>query len=135
MLKMTVVRRWRRKLLPSRCKNMLAAVNEKLEGEGSKLVKLLDMEGPYLANIGSGRQELSDRELSTYQSRSTLPTVKGSLNAVGTTITANFGGVSEEELRSDPAYISYYYSNVNLNPRLLHPLLSKEDWRFAQKLQ
>ncbi|KAM7463868.1 hypothetical protein LguiA_031989 [Lonicera macranthoides] len=40
-----------------------------------------------------------------------------------------------EELRSDPAYISYYYSNVNLNPRLLHPLLSKEDWRFAQKLQ
>ncbi|CAI9783522.1 unnamed protein product [Fraxinus pennsylvanica] len=36
---------------------------------------------------------------------------------------------NEKELRSDPAYLSYYYSNVNLNPRRLPlPLLSKEDW-------
>ncbi|CAI9782210.1 unnamed protein product [Fraxinus pennsylvanica] len=42
---------------------------------------------------------------------------------------------NEKELRSDPAYLSYYYSNVNLNPRLPLPLLSKEDWQFAQRLQ
>lgn len=41
----------------------------------------------------------------------------------------------EEELRSDPSYISYYYQNAKLNPRLPHPLLSKEDWQFAQRLQ
>ena len=45
------------------------------------------------------------------------------------------GITSEEELRSDPAYLSYYYSNVNLNPRLPPPLLSKEDWRFQQRLK
>ncbi|KAM7492018.1 hypothetical protein LguiA_034939 [Lonicera macranthoides] len=90
------------------------------------------------------RQEVSDqeRELNMYRSGSAPPTVEGSLNAVGGLFNhgsggaaADFGGVSEEELRSDPAYISYYYSNVNLNPRLPPPLLSKEDWRFAQRLQ
>ncbi|XP_059628106.1 pumilio homolog 1-like [Cornus florida] len=91
------------------------------------------------------RQEVSDREreLSLYRSGSAPPTVEGSLSAVGGLFgqggggggASAFGGVSEEELRSDPAYISYYYSNVNLNPRLPPPLLSKEDWRFAQRLQ
>uniref|UniRef100_A0A5B6ZNN8 PUM-HD domain-containing protein n=1 Tax=Davidia involucrata TaxID=16924 RepID=A0A5B6ZNN8_DAVIN len=89
------------------------------------------------------RQEVSDREreLSLYRSGSAPPTVEGSLNAVGGLFGhgggggADFGGVSEDELRSDPSYISYYYSNVNLNPRLPPPLLSKEDWRFAQRLQ
>jgi pumilio RNA-binding family len=77
--------------------------------------------------------------------------VEGSLNAVG----GLFGGgghggasfsdfasgkngngfITEKELRSDPAYLSYYYSNVNLNPRLPPPLLSKEDWRSAQRLK
>ncbi|KAJ8562741.1 hypothetical protein K7X08_031193 [Anisodus acutangulus] len=76
-----------------------------------------------------------ERELSIYRSGSAPPTVEGSLNALGSGIGGDFGGLSEEELRSDPAYISYYYSNVNLNPRLPPPLLSKEDWRFAQHLQ
>ncbi|OVA17818.1 Pumilio RNA-binding repeat [Macleaya cordata] len=84
------------------------------------------------------RQEANDREreLNLYRSGSAPPTVEGSLNAVG----GLFGhgsdvSLTEEELRSDPAYLSYYYSNVNLNPRLPPPLLSKEDWRFAQRLQ
>ncbi|GLT67023.1 hypothetical protein SLA2020_393580 [Shorea laevis] len=95
------------------------------------------------------RQEVDDleRELNLYRSGSAPPTVEGSLSAVG----GLFGGgpafsafsgakngnryVSEEELRSDPAYHSYYYSNVNLNPRLPPPLLSKEDWKFAQRLK
>ena len=45
------------------------------------------------------------------------------------------GFASEEEVRSDPAYLSYYYTNVNLNPRLPPPLLSKEDWRYNQRLK
>ncbi|KAJ6299604.1 hypothetical protein OIU76_020555 [Salix suchowensis] len=99
------------------------------------------------------RQEADDREkeLNLYRSGSAPPTVEGSLNAVG----GLFGGggnggasfsdfiggkngngfTSEKELRSDPAYLSYYYSNVNLNPRLPPPLLSKEDWRSAQRLK
>ncbi|XP_020209936.2 pumilio homolog 2-like, partial [Cajanus cajan] len=92
------------------------------------------------------------------RSGSAPPTVEGSLSAVGglfggggssgaasTGENAGFsefrrtkdvnGIASEEELRSDPAYLSYYYSNVNLNPRLPPPLLSKEDWRFQQRLK
>lgn len=100
------------------------------------------------------RQEADDREreLNIFRSGSAPPTVEGSLNAVGglyggggVAASAGFsdfhgtkdvnGIVSEEELRSDPAYLSYYYSNVNLNPRLPPPLLSKEDWRFQQRLK
>lgn len=91
-------------------------------------------------------EAVSDREkeLSLCRSGSAPPTVEGSLSAVGGMFnasdllgfnkTAGKGFVSDEELRSDPAYVSYYYSNVNLNPRLPPPLLSKEDWRFAQRL-
>ncbi|PON45819.1 Coatomer beta subunit [Parasponia andersonii] len=93
------------------------------------------------------QQEASEREkeLNLYRSGSAPPTVEGSLNAVGGLFDAasalsgfkknsGKGFMSEEELRSDPAYVNYYYSNVNLNPRLLPPLLSKEDWRFSQRL-
>ncbi|KAJ4824256.1 hypothetical protein Tsubulata_031283, partial [Turnera subulata] len=95
------------------------------------------------------RQDPDDREreLNMYRSGSAPPTVEGSLSAVGGLLGGGGGGgsafsefasgngfVSETELRSDPAYLSYYYSNVNLNPRLPPPLLSKEDWRFAQRL-
>ncbi|CAL0301512.1 unnamed protein product [Lupinus luteus] len=34
---------------------------------------------------------------------------------------------SEEELRADPAYLAYYSSHVNLNPRLPPPLISREN--------
>ncbi|KAL3850650.1 hypothetical protein ACJIZ3_012532 [Penstemon smallii] len=106
------------------------------------------------------RQEGDDheKELNLYRSGSAPPTVEGSLNAVGGLFNHGVGGgaigggggsafaefarnkngngfSSEEELRSDPAYLSYYYSNVNLNPRLPPPLLSREDWRYAQRLQ
>ncbi|CAN4100984.1 unnamed protein product [Withania somnifera] len=82
------------------------------------------------------RQEADDheKELNLYRSGSAPPTVEGSLSAVGGLFNKN-GFMSEEELRSDPAYLSYYYSNVNLNPRLPPPLMSKEDWRFAQRVQ
>lgn len=107
--------------------------------------------GKELGLLLQRRQEANDleRELSLYRSGSAPPTVEGSLSAVGglfgqgpgadvthSDFSKNSKGlVSEEELRSDPAYINYYYSNVNLNPRLPPPLLSKEDWRFQQRLQ
>jgi len=100
------------------------------------------------------RQEGDDREreLNIFRSGSAPPTVEGSSNAVGGLFGGGGGGVAggfsdfpgnkdvngvvpEEELRSDPAYLQYYYSNVNLNPRLPPPLLSKEDWRFSQRLK
>ena len=84
------------------------------------------------------RQESIDRdrerELNIYRSGSCPPTVEGSLNAIEGIKNGN-GFLTEEELRSDPAYLSYYYSHVNLNPRLPPPVMSKEDWRFAQRLQ
>ncbi|XP_051134511.1 pumilio homolog 2-like [Andrographis paniculata] len=105
-----------------------------------------------------------EKELNLYRSGSAPPTVEGSLSAVGglfnhgvsaaaagAAIVGGGGGIvsgfpefernkvanglSEDELRSDPAYLQYYYSNVNLNPRLPQPLVSREDWRFAQRLQ
>ncbi|CAL9098168.1 unnamed protein product [Musa textilis] len=97
------------------------------------------------------RQEASDREreLNFYRSGSAPPTVEGSLVAVGRLFGRVAGGgvsdlldsengdgiLSEKELRSNPAYLNYYYSHVNLNPRLPPPVLSKEDWRSTQKLQ
>ncbi|PIA54691.1 hypothetical protein AQUCO_00900926v1 [Aquilegia coerulea] len=77
-----------------------------------------------------------ERELNIYRSGSAPPTIEGSLSAVN----GVFGhgneedGLTEEDIRSDPAYVSYYYANVNLNPRLPPPLLSKEERRFAQRL-
>ncbi|KAF5208305.1 Pumilio-like protein [Thalictrum thalictroides] len=84
------------------------------------------------------RQEPNDREreLNIYRSGSAPPTVEGSLSAVN----GVYGHGSEEEgltvedICSDPAYVSYYSSNVNLNPRLPPPMLSKEERRFAQRL-
>ncbi|KAK8953023.1 hypothetical protein KSP40_PGU002616 [Platanthera guangdongensis] len=87
------------------------------------------------------RKETSDREreLNIYRSGSAPPTVEGSLAAMGGLFgggdDASVGGLAEEEILSDPAYLSYYYSNVNLNPRLPPPVLSKEDWRFARRVQ
>ncbi|KAI4307606.1 hypothetical protein L6164_030778 [Bauhinia variegata] len=92
------------------------------------------------------QQELSEREreLSMLRSGSAPPTIDGSLNAVGGLFDAaavsgfskngRRGFMTEEEIRADPAYANYYYSNVNLNPRLPPPMVSKEDWRFTQRL-
>ncbi|KAL8531425.1 hypothetical protein ACS0TY_008139 [Phlomoides rotata] len=91
-----------------------------------------------------------EKELNLYRSGSAPPTVESSLSAVGGlfnhgvvggsafpefSIDENSNGfLSDEELRSDPRYWSYYYANINLNPRLPPPLLSREDWRSSQRL-
>ncbi|KAE9619350.1 putative nucleic acid binding NABP, pumilio, RNA binding domain-containing protein [Lupinus albus] len=89
-----------------------------------------------------------ERDLNIYRSGSAPPTVEGSLRAVGSLRNSDFGLnnsrsngyynnglLTEDEIRSHPAYLSYYYSHENINPRLPPPLLSKEDWRVAQRFQ
>ncbi|KAK2965470.1 hypothetical protein RJ640_008264, partial [Escallonia rubra] len=39
---------------------------------------------------------------------------------------------SEEQLRADPSYFAYYCSNVNLNPRLPPPILSRENRHLSR---
>ncbi|XP_038690451.1 pumilio homolog 4 [Tripterygium wilfordii] len=92
-----------------------------------------------------------ERDLNMFRSGSAPPTVEGSLNAVGSLFTStdfgdindisgasngnNNGMLTDDEIRSHPAYLSYYYSHENINPRLPPPLLSKEDWRVTQRFQ
>lgn len=91
------------------------------------------------------RRQVSDdleRELNIYRSGSAPPTVEGSSSAVGGlfqegsfSVRMGNGFASKDELLCDPAYLSDYYSNVNLKPRIPPPLLSKEDWRFTDRLK
>ncbi|KAE8679444.1 hypothetical protein F3Y22_tig00111402pilonHSYRG01473 [Hibiscus syriacus] len=92
-----------------------------------------------------------ERGLNIYRSGSAPPTEEGSLSAVGslfsnpafrdvngiTGVSSNSSnnGMSEDEICSHPAYLLYYYSHEHINPRLPPPLLSKEDWRVAQRFQ
>lgn len=91
-------------------------------------------------------QHFVQRERDLNRSGSAPPTVEGSLSAVGSLfrnpdlretngIGNNNGGLSEDDIRMHPAYLSYYYSHENVNPRLPPPLMSKEDWRVAQRFQ
>lgn len=41
---------------------------------------------------------------------------------------------SEEQLRADPSYFAYYWSNVNLNPRLPPPLTSSENRHLVRHI-
>ncbi|KAI3721448.1 hypothetical protein L2E82_32459 [Cichorium intybus] len=88
------------------------------------------------------------RDLNMNRSGSAPPTVEGSLSAVGNLFRdsdlvqidnrnsiSTKGVLTEDELRSHPMYLAYYYAHGNFNPRLPPPLLSKEDWRIAQRFQ
>ncbi|KAI0509809.1 hypothetical protein KFK09_010405 [Dendrobium nobile] len=86
--------------------------------------------------IGGAGEVFNNDDLGIYRSGSALPTVEGSMtvmNGLFTGDASRFGGLTEEDVRSDPAHLSYYYSKSNLNPRLPPPVMSKEDWRFAQR--
>lgn len=98
-----------------------------------------------------------ERGLDINRSGSAPPSVEGALLAAGsllrhpnfakldsggstststsTSNADNIGVLTEEEIRSHPAYLEYYYSHQNFNPRLPPPLLSKEDWRVAQRVR
>ncbi|XVF23572.1 hypothetical protein REPUB_Repub13aG0050300 [Reevesia pubescens] len=131
--------------------DMLRTINNGLERPSGNLEdSLTELELILLANRNQqfvGRE----RDLNIYRSGSAPPTVEGSLSAVGSLFanpdfgdingvtsignSSNNGMLSEDEIRSHPAYLSYYYSHENINPRLPPPLLSKEDWRVAQRFQ
>lgn len=87
---------------------------------------------------------LSRREPGSYRSGSAPPSVEGSLSSIGGLLANQLAGAgtgekidaidSEQELRSDPAYLAYYYSHVNLNPRLPPPLVTRDNYHLAQRL-
>ncbi|XP_074563125.1 pumilio homolog 1-like [Curcuma longa] len=91
--------------------------------------------------------DLDADELNICRSGSAPPTINESVNALrslygpsGLTEPPGFhrGDAatrpSEEEMRSHPAYLAYYYSYAKSNPRLPPPAISKEDWRARQRL-
>uniref|UniRef100_A0A0E0GEX6 PUM-HD domain-containing protein n=1 Tax=Oryza nivara TaxID=4536 RepID=A0A0E0GEX6_ORYNI len=109
-----------------------------------------DLERDLQAVLMDQNHSATADELSMFRSGSAPPTVQGARTAVGSLFSAapvhvdsfvdpSNGGVgdvlSDEEIRSHPAYLSYYYSNEHLNPRLPPPMVSKEDWRVAQRVQ
>lgn len=111
-----------------------------------------DLERDLQAVLMDQNHGSSAEELNMYRSGSAPPTVQGARAAVGTLFSAappahvdRYGGgsssggvgdmLSEEEILSHPAYLQYYYSNEHLNPRLPAPMVSKEDWRTAQRFQ
>ncbi|KAG8054772.1 hypothetical protein GUJ93_ZPchr0001g31710 [Zizania palustris] len=129
-------------------------------GVGCDEKELEDELDALLGARGSGTSRRGDdagqreRELNMFRSGSAPPTIEGSLNAISgllhgggeaaviaapipdaETLNRHSGLLSEDELRADPAYLSYYYSHGNLNPRLPPPVLSKEDWRSTQRLK
>ncbi|XP_015959977.1 pumilio homolog 6, chloroplastic [Arachis duranensis] len=84
----------------------------------------------------------SGRDMAPNRSGSAPPSMEGSFLAIenllsqqNTTQNASLATLSramqkydsEEQLRADPAYLAYYNSNVNLNPRLPPPLISREN--------
>ncbi|KAF7026476.1 hypothetical protein CFC21_038586 [Triticum aestivum] len=71
-----------------------------------------------------------EEEMELFRSGSAPPTVEGSAGALH-----GADAFLDDDLRADPAYHSYYYSSGSVNPRLPPPLLSREDWRSAQRLR
>jgi pumilio RNA-binding family len=111
-----------------------------------------DLERDLQAVLMDQNHASSADELSMFRSGSAPPAVEGSCTAIGSLFSGppahvnNLGGggsssgagvdmLTEEEMRMHPAYLSYYYSNERLNPRLPPPMVSKEDWRAAQRFQ
>ncbi|KAI8544847.1 hypothetical protein RHMOL_Rhmol08G0326800 [Rhododendron molle] len=79
------------------------------------------------------------------RSGSAPPSMEGSFLAFGNLMAQHSPGLdstlakfsssknyeSEEQLRADPAYSDYYYSTVNLNPRLPPPIIARENRRLV----
>ncbi|XP_002966263.2 pumilio homolog 1 isoform X1 [Selaginella moellendorffii] len=105
-------------------------------------LNLLLRERSSASRLGNARGEVQ-----LHRSESAPPTVEGSLGGLLSQLGrlelhahAQDGDQlldvveAEQELRSDPAYLAYYHSHVNLNPRLPPPVKSWENWRLAQRL-
>lgn len=130
--------------------DMLSTLDNNVQGSNGNLEDALQSELELILREQRNQRVIHrDRDLNMYRSGSAPPTVEGSLSAVGSLfrnsdfrdrdmssrVSGNNGNLSEDEIRSHPAYLSYYYSHDNINPRLPPPLLSREDWRVAQRFQ
>lgn len=144
-------------MLPGSNIEMLPNLEDGLRGQNGNLSleDSLQTELELILQRQPDRQIVNrERDVNIYRSGSAPPTVEGSLNAVGSLFLRDNPGsicntaaggsdgngdingiLSEDEIRSHPAYLSYYYSHENINPRLPPPLVSKEDWRVAQRFQ
>ncbi|XP_077238545.1 pumilio homolog 5-like isoform X3 [Tasmannia lanceolata] len=95
------------------------------------------------------RLPVNGKDVVPSRSGSAPPSMEGSFAAIGNLIGQQNSSVedrltnlnnaiencgSEEQLRADPAYLAYYWSNVNLNPRLPPPLISQENRRLANHI-
>ncbi|XP_050372305.1 pumilio homolog 6, chloroplastic [Argentina anserina] len=91
----------------------------------------------------------SRKDVSPNRSGSAPPSMEGSFLAIDNLLSQQVSSItgslaslssvierceSEEQLRSDPAYLAYYCANVNLNPRLPAPLISWENRRLARHI-
>ncbi|KAJ9175509.1 hypothetical protein P3X46_014058 [Hevea brasiliensis] len=130
--------------------DMRLSLDDHLQGPNGNLEDSLQSELELILQAQQN-QHLVDREkdLNIFRSGSAPPTVEGSLSAVGSLFKdSHFSNISsirnsssnnlvltDDEIRTHPAYLSYYYSHHSINPRLPPPLLSKEDWRVAQRFQ
>nr|AAX58753.1 PUF-domain RNA-binding protein [Physcomitrium patens] len=132
------------------------ALGESLRsGNGSGYGSSQDLDGiTELGRLLKGRTKFDNILNSGHvpqRSGSAPPSVEGSLAAMGGMFdlpTSPKGGRSpnlqpgeedvlnaEDAQRADPRYLVYYYSNINLNPRLPPPLISWNNYRLAQRLQ
>lgn len=125
------------------------SANNGLGGFNCNLEDSLQNELELLLRAQRRQQSLDwESNLNISRSGSAPPTVEGSLCAVGGLLgnspfregnslrrNSNCDNACEEEVRSHPAYLSYYYSRENENPRLPPPSLSREDWRVAERFQ
>lgn len=95
------------------------------------------------------RFQSSRKDVAPNRSGSAPPSMEGSFLAINNLLSQQDSGMpgslesltsvierceSEEQLRSDPAYLAYYCANVNLNPRLPAPLISWENQRLARHI-
>lgn len=132
--------------------DMLLSLDDHLQGPNGNLEDRLQSELELILQAQRNQHLINrERDFNIFRSGSAPPTVEGSLSAVGSLFrNPNFSDIhsisnnsssnnnavlTDDEILSHPAYLSYYYSHDNINPRLPPPLLSKEDWRVAQRFQ
>lgn len=127
--------------------------NGNLENNASLQSELESLLLQQQRNRGLMLERERERESDVNRSGSAPPTVEGALAAARSLFryphivkldgsgnsnnipAPTFCVLTEEEILSHPAYLEYYYSNENLNPRLPPPLLSREGWRIAQRFR
>lgn len=119
---------------------------------GGKWPSSANMAAEDLVLLKGHKFQSGGRDLVPNRSGSAPPSMEGSFSAIESLIMSqqnfnlntSFGDLdidtamqnceTEEQLRADPAYLAYYFSNVNLNPRLPPPHISWENRRLVRHI-